>query len=65
MQSVLDARVDTALAAYERMPEEEKMRKLDEVLLLYTLGDTHVAEGLKLTYVSLVCRKSFIHLAIC
>ena len=54
MQSPLDAEVEKALADYSKLPEEQQMRKLDEVLLLYTLGDAHVAEGLKLTYMALV-----------
>ena len=41
------------------------MQKLDEILLDYALGDAHVAEGLKLTYMSLVRGYLFITRRVC
>ena len=54
MQPDLEARIAQAFFDYENMPSAQQMEKLDQILLVYTHGDAHKVEGLKLTYMSLV-----------
>ena len=36
------------------MATEDQLKNLDQILLFYSKGDTHQAEGMKLTYMALV-----------
>lgn len=58
MQSDLEARIAQAFFDYDNMPSAQQIQKLDQILLLYTHGDAHKVEGLKLMYMSLVSGQS-------
>lgn len=54
MSADLASLLDKAIADFEKMPTAEQLLKLDQVLMMYTRGDAHAMEGMKLTYMSLV-----------
>ena len=57
MQSDLEAKIAQAFFDYDNMPSAQQMQKLDQILLVYTHGDPHKVEGLKLMYMALVSRQ--------
>lgn len=54
MRSDLETKLDQAIFDFDNMTSEQQMAKLDHILLVYTGGDAHAMEGMKLTYISLV-----------
>ncbi|KAF6233302.1 hypothetical protein HO173_008594 [Letharia columbiana] len=53
MQPDLQAQIDQALFDYDNMASAPQLEKLHQILMLYTQGDEHAVEGIKLTYISL------------
>lgn len=54
MSAALESRLEESIADYGKMPTAQQLEKLDRILMVYTNGDAHATEGLKLTYISLV-----------
>lgn len=58
MRSTLESKLSQAIQDYDNMPSAQQLAKLDQILLVYANGDPLAVEGLKLTYISLVSKKS-------
>lgn len=56
MQPDLQAQIDQALFDYDNMASAPQLEKLHQILMMYTQGDEHAVEGIKLTYICLVSR---------
>ena len=56
MLSTLEQLLEHKISQYDSMSRQEQLAKLEQILLVYAHGDTHVVEGMKLTYFAIVSR---------
>ena len=54
MLSPLEETLREKISQYDSMDRPEQLAKLEQILLVYANGDTHVVEGMKLTYFAIV-----------